>query len=81
MRTALTLTVVGFITSFPLIGLLYVFSLFRHRPGPLPWVVWVTVPITTAVVTFLVALVGCFVFNAVARLTGGIPYSSHEPDA
>jgi hypothetical protein len=58
--------------TYPVIGVMYFFSLFNSHPTSLPLIILVTAPLTTAIVVYIITIISCIVYNALSKVTGGI---------
>ncbi|MGL4995489.1 MAG: hypothetical protein ACRC6G_04880 [Deefgea sp.] len=71
LKTSCIVTLIAFICSYPLIGLMQVFSAFAGN-GQLPWIVLITLPLLIAALSFFFTVISCFIYNATAKVVGGI---------
>jgi hypothetical protein len=84
IRTAVTLTIVSFIVSIPLVGIMEFFRHFDTRPIQHVGTDWFILALIVALFTlasFVISFFGALAFNMVCRFTGGVPYRSEiDPD-
>ena len=76
-QAAKILGVVGLMVGVVFVLFMFLLSQFGTRPWvTVPPVMFVTVPLFVGFFGFFFALVGCFMFNLVAKWLGGIEYVS-----
>jgi hypothetical protein len=84
VRTTLTLTIVGFLVSIPVVGIMEFFRQYDTRPTRHAGIEWSTdllIVILFTLFSFVVSFVGALAFNAVSRLTGGVPYRAKQVES
>jgi hypothetical protein len=58
--------------TYPAIGLMYIFSLYSPNPTAPPLIIFVSAPLTIAIVVYLIVVFTCVVYNVFSKLVGGI---------
>ena len=79
VRTSLVMAVLYFFITLPIVVLMAVpmFFVRSEMPG-FPIALMVALPFIYAFFGFLFTVYGCWVYNFVARFTGGFEYTSDE---
>ena len=68
LRLALTAS----IFSFPVIAIVFLFSLFSANPTPPSNIIFITAPIITAITVFILTVAFCLIYNFISKIIGGI---------
>jgi len=78
-RTSRIVALVFGITGVAIVLLMYVLSQFGTRPWlSIPTVMFITVPLLSGFLSFVVSFSACLVYNMGAKILGGIEYVSEE---
>lgn len=77
LRAASILGLVAALLSVVAVPFMFLLSQFGTQPWHgIPLVMFMTVPLSVAFLSFLFVFIGCLVYNLVAKFVGGIAYAS-----
>lgn len=68
LRSALIMALIGFVLSYPAIGIMWFFNQFATKPGNLSWIILVIVPLLISLSVFIFTALGALSYNVIAKL-------------